>query len=90
MKKHPVALIIIASLLIVTVGSSVAYYNTKSFGFDEDAVIFKQEEDGFTLFDYKINYDDIEYIYNETKAYVPDNTFTLGPHIVDNLSNLLI
>lgn len=90
MKKHPVASIIILSILIVTVGSSVAYYNTKSFGFDEDAVIFKQEEDGFTLFDYKINYDDVEYIYNETKGYVPDNSYTLGPHIVDVFSDILI
>ena len=90
MKKHPVASIIILSLLIVFAGSSVAYYNTKSFGFDEDAVIFKQEKDGFTFFDYKIYYDDVEYIYNETKEYMPNNTYTLGPHIVDNLSSLLI
>ena len=90
MKKHPVACIIMLSLFIVTIGSSVAYYNTKSLGFDEDAVIYKQEEDGFTLFDFKIRYTDIENIYNETKNYVPNNTYTLGPHLVDDLSNLLI
>lgn len=90
MKKHPVASIIIVCILIVSVGASIAYYNTKSFGFDEDAVIFKQEEDGITVFDYKIYYDDVEYIYNETKAYTPDYTYTLGPHIVDDLSFLQI
>lgn len=90
MKKHPVASVIIVSILIVAFGSSVAYYNTKSFGFDEDAVIFKQEDDGFTLFDYKINYDDIDYIYNETKKYVPNDSYTLGPHIVDDIKDFLI
>ena len=90
MKKHPIASIIIVSILIVFVGSSVAYYNTKSFGFDEDAVLFKQENDGFTLFDYKIYYEDVDYIYNEAKEYVPDEIYTLGPHIVDNLDKLLI
>ena len=90
MKKHPVACIILLSLLIVFVGSSVAYYNTKTFGFDEDAVIFKQEEDGFTFFDYKVYYKDVEYIYNEAKKYTPDDTYTLGPHLVEYPNNLLI
>ena len=90
MKKHPISSIIIVSILIVFVGSSIAYYNTKSLGFDEDAVLFKQEDDGFTLFDYKIYYDDVDHIYNEAKGYVPDRVYTLGPHIVDNLSELLI
>ena len=52
MKKHPIASMLIIAILIVATGTSVAYYNTKSFGFDEDAVIFQEEEDGFTLFDY--------------------------------------
>lgn len=90
MKKHPIASIIIVSILILFVGSSIAYYNTKSLGFDEDAVLFKQEDDGFTLFDYKIYYDDVDYIYNEAKSYVPDEVYTLGPHIVDDFSKLLI
>ena len=90
MKKHPVASIIIVFVLIVSIGSSIAYYNTKSFGFDEDAVIFQQEEDGFTFFDYKIYYNDVEYIYNETKEYIPDKTYNLGPHSVDGLSEFLI
>lgn len=90
MKKHPVALIIMAAILTVSVGSSIAYYNTKSFGFDEDTVLFKQETDGFTFFDYKIYYDDVENVYNETKKYVPDNSYTLGPHIVDEIYKLFI
>lgn len=90
MKKHPVAFMIIVSVLIVSVGASVAYYNTKSFGFDEDAVIFRQEEDGITLFDYKIYYDDVKHIYVETKEYIPDRSYTLGPHIVDNLYRYII
>ena len=78
------------SLLILSVGASVAYYNTKSFGFDEDAVIFKQENDGFTVFDYKIYYDDIKSYYNETKKYVPGKSYSTGPYIVDQIREHII
>ncbi len=90
MKKHPVAIMVFVSLLIVSVGASVAYYNTKSFGFDEDAVIFKQENDGFTVFDYKIYYDDIKSYYNETKKYVPGKSYSTGPYIVDQIREHII
>lgn len=90
MKKHPVAVMIFLSLLIVTAGSSVAYYNTKSFGFDEDAVIFLREQDGITVFDYKIYYDDLEHIYNETKKYIPEKVYTTDPYIVDEIRDIII
>lgn len=90
MKKHPVFFMILLSLIIVTAGASVAYYNTKSFGFDEDAVIFQQNEDGIVIFDYPIYYDDVKEFYNESKRYIPDKTFLTGPYIVEDLGRLII
>lgn len=94
MKKHPVAAIVILAILIVAAGASVAYYNTKSFGFDEDAVIFLQEDDGFTLFDYKVYYSDVEEFYENSKGYMPDEMYSTDPHLArhmpDYISNLPI
>ena len=85
MKKHPVAAILLIAILIVAAGASVAYYNTKSFGFDEDAVIFLQEEDGFRLFDYKIYYSDVEELYETTKDYMPDEAYSTDHHVSKTL-----
>ncbi len=90
MKKHPVAIMVLVSVMIVSVGASVAYYNTKSFGFDEDTVIFKQEEDGITVFDYKIYYEDLKTYYTKSKKYIPDKTYSTGPYIVDEIGKLII
>ena len=90
MKKHPIASMLIIAILIVATGTSVAYYNTKSFGFDEDAVIFQEEEDGFTLFDYKIYYNDVERIYNRSKEYMPDKSYSTHPYLVVDINEFII
>jgi len=81
---------LIIAILIVATGTSVAYYNTKSFGFDEDAVIFQEEEDGFTLFDYKIYYNDVERIYNSSKEYMPDKAYSTHPYLVVDINEFII
>lgn len=89
MKKHPVAAILLIAVIIVAVGASVAYYNTKSFGFDEDAVIFLQEDDGFTLFDYKVYYSDVEDFYESTKEYMPDEMYSTDPHLASHIKDYI-
>lgn len=89
MKKHPVVSIVVIAILIVAAGASIAYYNTKSFGFDEDAVIFLQEEDGFTLFDYKVYYKDVEEFYEETKEYMPGEAYSTDPHLASRLKDYI-
>ena len=89
MKKHRVAAIVFIAILIVAAGASVAYYNTKSFGFDEDAVIFLQEEDGFTLFDYKVYYSDVEEFYDTTKEYMPNEAYSTDPHLVSYINDYI-
>lgn len=90
MKKHPVAAIVLIAILIVAAGASVAYYNTKSFGYDEDAVIFLQEEDGFTLFDYKVYYSDVEEFYETSKEYMPNEMYSTDPHLASHMPDYII
>ena len=81
MKKHPVAAVLLAATIVVGVGASVAYYNTKSFGFDEDTVLFRREDDGITVFDSKIYYKDLRDFYNETKNYTPSEVYSTAPAV---------
>lgn len=90
MKKHPVAAVLLTATLIVGVGASVAYYNTKSFGFDEDTVIFSRDDDGITVFDSKIYYKDIEEFYDSTKYYVPQEVCSTAPCSRNSLNELVI
>lgn len=82
MKKHPVILTFIIGAVILTAGVSAAYYNTKSFSSEEDAVLFSRSQDGITVFDYKIYYSDIEKTYNSAKRYVPAEAYSTAPYIV--------
>lgn len=85
MKKHPVFLTLLLGFVIVFAGSSVAYYNTKSYAFDEDAVIFYRDNEGISVFDYKIYYKDIEDFYNTTSKYMPRQAYSTAPHVVEPL-----
>lgn len=85
MKKHPVFLTLFLALTILGTGVSVAYYNTKSFGFDEDAVLIKIEKESITFLDFQIYFSDIEKIYNETKKFIPDNSCSTSPHLVADM-----
>lgn len=82
MKKHPVFITMLIALLILGSGVSVAYYNTKSFGFDEDAVLVKVEKDSITFLDFQIYFSDVKEIYNETEKYIPDEICTTNPHLI--------
>lgn len=82
MKKHPVFITLFVALVILGFGVSAAYYNTKSFAFDEEAVLFSRDNEGITVLDYKIYYEDIEEMYDETKGYLPEEAYSTAPHLV--------
>lgn len=82
MKKHPVLVMLLVTGIILGAGVSVAYYNTKSFGFDEDAVLVSIDENSITFFDFKIYFSDVNEIYNETKKYIPNKSCSTSPHLV--------
>ena len=90
MKKHPVFLTLLLGFVILFAGSSVAYYNTKSYAFDEDAVLFSVDNEGISAFDYKIYYKDIENFYNTTSPYMPREAYSTAQHIVEPLDMPII
>ncbi len=88
MKKHPIFLTLFLAFIILGAGVSVSYYNTKSFGFDEDAVLIKIEDDSVTLLDFQIYFSDVEKIYNETKKYIPKEFYSTRPQLVVDFDRL--
>lgn len=76
MKKKVVAIICCASIALCA-GLSVAYYNTKSFGFDENTKIVSTDDDKITVFDFNIYYNDIENALKSMQKYVPDKHRTV-------------
>lgn len=81
MKKFKIFLVSLTAFAILFAGSSVAYYNTKSFGFDEDAIFFQRNEDGFIFLDEEIKYKDIENVIEKAEPYVPDKACVTKPNI---------
>lgn len=86
MKKFKIFLVVLASFVILFAGSSIAYYNTKSFGFDEDAVFFQQNDDGIVFLDWEIKYKDIDNALTAAGEYMPDEAYTTVNMLNDNIS----
>lgn len=80
--KGKIFLIALCSVVLLTVGITVAYYNTKSFGFDEDVKIIHRDDEKISIMDYVIYYDDIDKVYSKLKTVVPDKIQTLTQYNV--------
>lgn len=70
--KKKLAAIFICSLIVLTVGVSVAYYNTETFGFDENAKIISKDDDKITFLDFEIYYKDVDDIVSTARGYLPE------------------
>lgn len=76
MKKFKIFIVVIASFAILFAGSSFAYYNTKIFGFDEDAVFFEKSDDGFVFLDQQVKYKDVDNALLTAGEYLPSSACT--------------
>lgn len=75
--KKKIAAIICCTAIVLCGGLSVAYYNTKSFGFDENTKIASTDDDKITIFDFNIYYNDIDNALKKVQKYMPDNHRTV-------------
>ncbi len=75
--KKKIAAIISCAAIVLCGGLSVAYYNTKSFGFDENTKIASTDDDKITIFDFNIYYNDIDNALKKVQKYMPDNHRTV-------------
>lgn len=73
MKKKIFAIVLCASIFLVS-GISVAYYNTKTFGFDENAKVFSKDKEKISFLDFDIYYKDVEDFIENAKQYMPDES----------------
>ncbi|MDE5974579.1 MAG: hypothetical protein K2G73_07925 [Eubacterium sp.] len=75
--KKKITAIICCAVVVLCTGLSVAYYNTKSFGFDENTKIASTDDDKITIFDFNIYYNDIDNALKKVQKYMPDNHRTV-------------
>lgn len=73
MKKHPVFLSLLLAAVILISGFSVAYYNTKKYGFEENPKIFSYDDKGFSVFDLNFYYEDLRHLYYDIYRVLPGN-----------------
>lgn len=71
--KKKIAAIICSAVIVFCTGISVAYYNTKTFGFDENTKIATADDDKITIFDFNIYYNNIDNTLKKVQKYIPDN-----------------
>ncbi len=70
MKKKITAIFLCAAVVLLA-GTGVAYKNTKTFGFDENAKVFSYDEEKFSFMDYDIYYESIENFIDKAKTVIP-------------------
>ena len=73
--KHPVFLLSLICSILLTIGVSIAYYNTKTFGFDEDAALLTLSDEGVKVMDYYVDYEKARKIVDKASEYIPKETF---------------
>ncbi len=73
--KHPVFLLSLICSILLTIGVSIAYYNTKTFGFDEDAALLTFSDEGVKVMDYYVDYEKARKIVDKASEYIPKETF---------------
>lgn len=73
--KHPVFLLSLICSILLTIGVSIAYYNTKTFGFDEDAALLTFSDEGVKVMDYYVDYEKARKIVDKASEYTPKETF---------------
>lgn len=82
--KHPVFCItVLCSALLIT-GTSIAYYNTKTFGFDEDAKIISYDDESVSVMDFTVRRSSVRQVLDEIYSVVPHETFCCEYNVYKN------
>lgn len=70
--KRKLTAIFLCALITLTAGVSVAYYNTESFGFDENAKVISKDNEKITFLDFEIYYKDLDNFVSTAREYLPE------------------
>lgn len=71
--KGKIFTIFICAAIVLLSGISIAYYNTKTLGFDENAKIFSSDNKKISFLDFNIYYKDVKEITEQLNKYIPEN-----------------
>lgn len=75
--KKKIAAIMCSAVFVLCIGVGTAYYNTKSFGFDENAKVLSYDNEKISIMDFDIYYDDITDIMERIIRIVPERSQTV-------------
>lgn len=71
MKGKMTAIFLCAAVVLLS-GTAIAYYNTKSFGFDENAKIISKDDEKLSFLDFDIYYKDVDSFFVNAGKYLPE------------------
>lgn len=86
--KRKIAAIMCCFVIALGVGTSIAYYNTKSFGFDENAKVVDYDNEKITFMDFHIYYDDISDFIEKVGTIIPDESRVISCRAHHNVVNI--
>lgn len=75
--KTKIAAIMLSAMIVLLAGTSVAYYNTKTFAFDEDAKVFSRDDEKFSFMDYNFYYKSLDKFEKMVKIIIPDEHYRI-------------
>lgn len=75
--KKKISLLMCCCVVALGIGVSVAYYNTKSLGFDENTKLFDYDDEKVTFMDFDIYYEDVSNVIYNVSKYIPKEVTTI-------------
>lgn len=72
--KGKITAIMLLACIVFTIGTCVAYYNTKSFGFDDDVRLIYGDDEKISIMDFDIYYEDVNEFIENVKEFIPDKS----------------
>lgn len=69
--KGKIFALLLCATIALGAGVSIAYYNTRTFGFDRDAKVVEKFDDKIKILDFDIYYADANKILEKAIQYVP-------------------
>lgn len=75
MKRKIAAIFVFFGILFCT-GVGTAYYNTRSYGFEQDANVIARDDEKITILDFNIYYEDIDEVLEKAKKIMPQKHYT--------------
>lgn len=72
--RKKITVIMCCAAIALCAGISVAYYNTKSFGFDDSATVISYDSEKISFMDFDIYYEDISDFIDSVGRIIPDKS----------------